>query len=189
MTEMEKALAGLEFIRGGKELREQRDAAEALCFQLNNTPPTDTEAREAILRQLLPDRGEGCYIKSPFICEYGIRIKVGKNFFANYNCKLIDGGQITFGDNVMVGPDCTFVTPDHPTDPGRRLAGYMIYKPITVGNNVWFGAGVTVCPGVTIGDDCAIGAGSVVVQDIPAGSIAVGNPCRVIRRVGETAED
>jgi len=102
MTEKEKALAGLEFIRGGKELRQQRDAAEALCFQLNNTPPADAEAREEILRQLLPDRGEGCYIKSPFICEYGTRIKVGKNFFANYNCKLIDGGQITFGDNVMV---------------------------------------------------------------------------------------
>lgn len=189
MTEKEKALAGLEFIRGGKELRQQRDAAEALCFQLNNTPPADAEAREEILRQLLPDRGEGCYIKSPFICEYGAYIKVGKNFFANYNCKLIDGGQITFGDNVLVGPDCTFVTPDHPTDPQRRLAGYMIYKPITVGSNVWFGAGVTVCPGVTIGDNCAIGAGSVVVRDIPAGCVAAGNPCRVIRRMGDTTEN
>lgn len=183
MTEKEKALAGLEFIRGGRELRQQRDAAEMLCFQLNNTPPEDTQAREDILCRLIPGRGEGCYIKSPFICEYGTYITLGKNFFANYNCKLIDGGQITFGDNVLVGPDCTFVTPDHPTDPQRRLAGYMIYKPITVGSNVWFGAGVTVCPGVTIGDDCTIGAGSVVVRDIPSGCVAAGNPCRVVRRL------
>ncbi len=119
MTEKEKALAGLEFICGGKELRQQRDAAEALCFQLNNTPPADAEAREEILRQLLPDRGEGCYIKSPFICEYGTYIKVGKNFFANYNCKLVDGGQITFGDNehilckALILWVCNFIT-DHP---------------------------------------------------------------------------
>ena len=125
----------------------------------------------------------GCYIKSPFICEYGTYITLGKNFFANYNCKLIDGGKITFGDDVLLGPDCTFVTPEHPVDPERRLAGYLTYKPITVGNNVWFGARVTVCPGVTIGDNCVIGAGSVVVKDIPANSVAVGNPCRVIRSV------
>ena len=183
MTEKEKALAGLEFMRGGKELREQRNAAELLCFQLNTTPPNETEKREAILRQLLPNAAEGLYIKSPFICEYGEYIFFGKNFFANYNCKIMDGGKITFGDNVLLGPDCTFVTCVHPTDPERRLAGYQQFRPITVGNNVWFGAGVTVCPGVTIGDDCVIGAGSVVVKDIPSGCVAVGNPCRVISKV------
>ncbi len=185
MTEREKALAGMEFIRGDKELKKQRDNAEMLCFRFNNTPPQDTEKREEIISKLIKNKAEGYYIKSPFICEYGDYISLGKNFFANYNCKLMDGGKITFGDNVLVGPDCTFVTAVHPVDPERRLAGYQIFKPVTVGNNVWFGAGVTVCPGVTIGDNCVIGAGSVVVKDIPADSLAVGNPCRVIRKATE----
>lgn len=182
MTEREKAMAGLEFVRGDLELKRQRERAELLCFTWNQTSPADRERRQEIRRQLLPHAGEDCYIKAPFLCEYGHLIYFGKNFFANYNCKMLDGGQITFGDNVMVGPDCTFVTATHPTDPERRLAGYQQFLPITVGNNVWFGSGVTVCPGVTIGDNCTIGAGSVVVKDIPAGSVAVGNPCRVIRR-------
>lgn len=183
MTEMEKALAGLEFVKGDKALRKRREYAEALCFRLNNTHPMDTEKRNEILRELIRDAKEGCFIKSPFLCEYGDYISLGRNFFANYNCKLIDGGKITFGDDVLVGPDCTFVTAEHPTDPQRRLEGRMMFKPITVGNNVWFGAGVLVCPGVTIGDNCVIGAGSVVVRDIPANCVAVGNPCRVIRSV------
>lgn len=183
MTNFEKALAGLEFMKGDPELRAQRDAAEMLCFQLNQTPPDETQMRESILRKLIPDAKAGCYIKSPFLCEYGSYISLGKNFFANYNCKLIDGGRITFGDDVLLGPDCTFVTAEHPTDPKRRLEGYMTFRPITVGNNVWFGAGVLVCPGVRIGDNCVIGAGSVVVKDIPANCVAVGNPCRVIRSV------
>lgn len=183
MTEREKALAGLEFIRGDKDLKKQRDRAEALCFRLNAASPEEQEKRNAILQELIGDIGEGCYIKSPFICEYGSYISLGKNFFANYNCKLMDGGRIAFGDHVLVGPDCTFVTADHAIDPERRLKGYQIFRPITVGNNVWFGAGVIVCPGVSIGDNCVIGAGSVVTKDIPANSVAVGNPCRVIRKV------
>ena len=186
MTEKEKALAGLEFVRGDKDLRKRREYAELLCFELNHTIPSDTEKRREILGRLLPMAGEDCYIKSPFLCEYGEYIVLGRNFFANYNCKLLDGGRITFGDDVLVGPDCTFVTAVHPVDPEKRLAGYQQFRPITVGSNVWFGAGVTVCPGVTIGDDCVIGAGSVVVKDIPAGHVAVGNPCRVIRKVTDS---
>lgn len=185
MTEKEKALAGLEFIRGDRDLKLRRDRAEELCFRYNNTSPADAETRSTIIRQLIPDAGENCTVKSPFCCDYGDFIKLGKNFFSNYNVKLIDGGPITFGDNVMVGPDCTFVTPSHAVDPEKRVAGYMIYKPITVGNNVWFGAGVTVCGGVTIGDNAVIGAGSVVVKDIPANCLAVGNPCKVLRQVKE----
>ena len=188
MTEREKALAGMWFIRGDKDLKARRDRAESLCFELNSTPPADTGRRSRLTKQLLPHAGEGCYVKSPFICEYGEYITTGTNFFANYNCKLMDGGRITFGDNVLIGPDCTFVTATHPTDPARRLAGWQIFKNITVGSNVWFGAGVTVCPGVTIGDDCVIGAGSVVVKDIPAGSVAVGNPCREVRPACEAGE-
>lgn len=186
MTEKEKALQGLEFRRGDPELKKQRDEAEQLCFQFNTTPPSDPEKRQAILRKLIKNAGENCVVKAPFVCEYGDYTTVGKNFFANCNCKLMDGGQITFGDDVLIGPDCTFVTVAHPTDPEKRRAGYQTFKPITVGNNVWFGAGVVVCPGVTIGDHCVIGAGSVVVKDIPANSVAVGNPCRVIREVSQS---
>lgn len=182
MTEKEKALAGMEFMRGDPQLKSQRDRAESLCFRLNSTPPEDAQTRQALLDALISDKKEGCYIKPPFICEYGDYITLGRNFFANYNCKLIDGAQITFGDDVLVGPDCTFVTAVHAVEPRRRLEGWMQFLPITVGNNVWFGAGVLVCPGVTIGDNCVIGAGSVVVKDIPANSVAVGNPCKVIRK-------
>lgn len=185
MTEREKALAGLKFIRGDKDLKKQRDTAELLCFEYNTTSPTDMDKREEILSQLIGNKGEGCYIKSPFICEYGSYITVGKNFFANYNCKLMDGGKITFGDNVLVGPDCTFVTATHPTNPQKRLDGWQQFRPITIGSNVWFGTGVTVCPGVTIGDNCVIGAGSVVTRDIPADAVAVGNPCRVVGKADE----
>ena len=185
MTEREKALAGLPFIRGDKDLKKQRDRAELLCFEYNSTNPLDSEKRGELLAQLMGNMGEGCYIKSPFICEYGIYITVGKNFFANYNCKLLDGAKITFGDNVLVGPDCTFVTAVHPANPTKRLAGWQQFRPITVGDNVWFGASVTVCPGVTIGDGVTIGAGSVVTKDIPANTVAAGNPCKVIRKADE----
>ena len=185
MTNKEKALAGLEFKRGDPDLKSKRDRAENLCFELNNTPPSDARRRQEILRTLIKDAKEDCYIKSPFICEYGEFITLGRNFFANFNCKLMDGGKITFGDNVLIGPDCTFVTATHPVEPDKRLAGYQQFKPITVGSNVWFGAGVTVCPGVTIGDNCVIGAGSVVVRDIPAGYVAAGNPCRIIRKASK----
>lgn len=183
MTEKEKALLGLEFRQGDPQLRQRRELAEKLCFAYNCLPPDDREKKQQILEELIPDQQEGCYIKSPFLCEYGEYISLGKNFFANYNCKLMDGGRITFGDDVRIGPDCTFVTVDHPLEAQRRRAGYQIFKPIAVGHNVWFGAGVTVCPGVTIGDNCVIGAGSVVVRDIPANTLAVGTPCKVIRQL------
>ena len=183
MTEKEKALQGLEFKRGDPELKRQRGAAEELCYAYNTAAPDETEKKQEILRQLIPNAGEGWCIKAPFVCEYGAYVSFGKNFFANCNCKLMDGGLITFGDDVLIGPDCTFVTVQHPTNPEKRRAGYQIFRPITVGNNVWFGAGVTVCPGVNIGDNCTIGAGSVVVRDIPANCVAAGNPCRVIRKL------
>lgn len=182
MSEKDKALAGLEFRRGDEELKKQRRRAEQLCFELNATAPQNEDKRESILRELIKNAQDFC-IKPPFICEYGDYIYLGRNFFANYNCKLMDGGKITFGDNVLIGPDCTFVTATHPTDPAKRLAGYQQFRNISVGSNVWFGAGVTVCPGVSIGDNCTIGAGSVVVRDIPANCVAAGNPCRVIRKL------
>ena len=185
MTEMEKARAGLEFIRGDGELRRIRERAEALCFRLNHTPPEQKDAIRRILEELIGSMGKNCMIKPPFLCDYGAFIVLGDNFFGNYGCKFVDGGTIRFGKDVLVGPGCTFVTVNHAVEPERRLGGVMQCKPITVGDNVWFGAEVTVCPGVTIGDNCVIGAGSVVVKDIPANAVAVGNPCKVVRYVDE----
>ena len=185
MTEMEKARAGLEFIRGDAQLRRIRERAESLCFQLNHTPPEEGEKRRSLLLELIPNQGQACSIKPPFLCDYGEFIILGDRFFANYGCKFVDGGTIRFGNDVLVGPGCTFVTVNHALDPERRLAGVMQCKPITVGDNVWFGAEVTVCPGVSIGDHCVIGAGSVVVKDIPPYSMAAGNPCKVLRKLRE----
>lgn len=185
MTEMEKARAGLEFIRGSEELRVIRERAESLCFRLNHTPPEARSKRQTLLRQLIPNQGEGCFIKPPFLCDYGEFIILGDRFFGNYGCKFVDGGTIRFGDDVLVGPGCTFVTVNHALESERRLQGVMQCKSITVGNNVWFGAEVTVCPGVTIGDNCVIGAGSVVARDLPSNAVAAGNPCKVLRYLSE----
>ena len=185
MTEGEKALAGLEFVKGDPELRIMRERAESLCWRYNHTPPEEGENRQALLRELLPGLGEGSTVKPPFLCDYGDFIRTGRNVFINYGCKLVDGGAITIGDDVLIGPGCTIVTANHAVDPVRRRKGYMRLKPVTIGDNVWIGAGVTICPGVTIGRDSVIGAGSVVVKDIPEDSVAVGNPCRVIGKAGE----
>lgn len=189
MTEREKALAGYLFMSGDPSLREERERAKDLCYELNLCKPSDQEKRREILRSLIGNIKGNFTITSPFYCDYGKYITIGNNFFANYDCKIIDGAQVTFGDDVRIGPNCCFATPNHALDPGMRQEGYQIYQPITVGNNVWFGAGVTVLPGVTIGDDVVIGAGSVVSRDIPAGVLAAGNPCKVIRPLQESDKE
>ena len=125
----------------------------------------------------------------PFWCDYGYRIEVGDNFYANHNTVMQDGGGIAFGDNVFIAPGCVFTTAEHPLDPEQRKKGLEIAKPIKVGNNVWIGSNVTVLAGVTIGDNTVIGAGSVVTGDIPSGVVAVGVPCRVMRRITEEDRD
>ena len=182
MTEGEKALAGQEFIKGDPMLRMMREQAESLCFRFNHTPPEERETREALLGELIPNRGEGCTVKPPFLCDYGSLIHMGKNVFINYGCKLVDGGEIRIGNDVLIGPGCTIVTANHATDPMKRKQGYMKLKGVTIGDNVWIGAEVTICPGVTIGKNSVIGAGSVVVGDIPENSLAVGNPCKLVRK-------
>lgn len=149
--------------------------------RFNDLPPEQEEARLALLRQLLGGCGERCKIIQPFFCDYGFHITVGEDFFANTNMCILDEAPVTFGNHVFVGPNCSFYTACHPLDVEHRNMGLEYSRPITVGDNVWFGGNVTVVPGVTIGNDCVIGAGSVVTHDIPAGMVAAGNPCRVIR--------
>ena len=188
MTEKEKSKRQMLYDANyDKELLQERAKAKDLCFAFNQTRPSDTKKQEEILQQLLGKTKGAFCIVAPFWCDYGYNIEIGENFFANHNTVILDCGKVTFGDNVFIAPDCGFHTAGHPIDAERRNQGLEYAYPITVGSNVWIGAGVHVLPGVTIGDNVVIGAGSVVVKDIPSNSVAVGNPCKVIRAI--TDED
>lgn len=183
-SEKEKCRKGqLYDANNDRELIEERQRCKEICFKYNRLSPLQTDQREQILRRLLGRTGAHFLIEQPFYCDYGYNIEIGENFYANVNCVILDGAKVTFGDNVFVAPNCGFYTAGHPFDVDQRNRGLEYAYPITVGNNVWIGAQVCVLPGVTIGDNCVIGAGSVVTRDIPPHSLAVGNPCRVIRRI------
>jgi len=170
--------------KGDMQAMKRMDECADLCYEYNSLRPSDVGGRAKKLAEIFGCEYEGVNIHPPFYCDFGTNIKLGKNFFANYNTILLDGAAITFGDDVLLGPNCGFYTNAHPVLPRQRKQ-FEYARPITVGSRVWFGAGVTVCPGVTIGDDCVIGAGSVVVRDIPSGTVAAGNPCRVLRPITE----
>ena len=168
-----------------KELINDRIAAKELCFEYNSTRPSDGEKQKELLKRLLGKTRENFCITAPFWCDYGYNIEIGENFYANHNLVILDGAKVTFGNNVFIAPNCGFHTAGHPIDAERRNKGLEYAYPISVGNDVWIGAGVQVMPGVTIGSNVVIGGGSVVVKDIPDNSVAVGNPCKVIRPITE----
>ena len=165
------------------QLLEERMRCKELCRDYNDLRPSQTDARASLLRRILGTVKGELLIEQPFYCDYGYNVHVGENFYANYNLVILDEAPVTFGDNVFIAPFCGFYTAGHPLDPAERNRGLEYARPISVGSNVWFGANVTVLPGVTIGDNCVIGAGSVVNKDIPAGTMAAGNPCRVIKSI------
>ncbi len=168
---------------GYPELLELLDRCHDACHRYNMMLPSDLEGRATLMRTLLGHTGERFKIISPFMCDYGFNIEVGEDFFANANLMILDEARVTFGDHVFLGPNCSFYTAGHPLDVEQRNRGLEYSLPITVGDNVWIGGNVTVVPGVTIGSNTVIGAGSVVTHDIPAGVLAAGNPCRVIREI------
>ncbi len=163
------------------EIRKCKDQ----CYRYNQLNPNDLEAQRKILSGLLGRMGENVIFTPPFWCDYGYNISVGDFFYSNHNLIITDGAEVTFGNNVFIAPNCCFTTAEHAIDPQQRRDGLEIAKPITVGNNVWIGAGVTVLAGVTIGDNSVIGAGSVVTKSIPGGVVAVGVPCKVMRKITE----
>lgn len=194
MTEKEKMLAGKIYNPSDKELASLRLQAHKLSKMYNDTFEDEEEKREQILKELVPDRKKGVFLQGPVQFDYGVFTSIGKNFYANFNFTVLDCCPVKIGDNVMIGPNVSIMTPIHPLRYQDRnmkeKADGTLYddeyaKPITIGNNCWIASCVTVTGGVTIGDGCVIGAGSVVTRDIPANSFAAGNPCRVIREITE----
>ncbi|MFJ4157536.1 sugar O-acetyltransferase [Pseudomonas sp. NPDC089752] len=167
------------------ELVAAREQAVLLTNQYNNAFSRPAGEREEILRQLLGSMGTAVHFEPTFRCEFGRHIHIGSNFYANFDCVMLDGGGITIGDNVLLGPRVGIYTSNHALDPAERAAGACFARPVNIGNRVWIGAGVHVNPGVTIGDGAIIGSGSVVTSDIPANVIAAGVPCRVLRPITE----
>ena len=167
---------------------EQMQCLTKLC-DYNLTRPYETEKREALLRELFAEIGEGCYIEPPLHANWGGRhVHLGKHVYANFNLTLVDDTHITIGDYTMIGPNVVIATGGHPILPSLRQEGYQYNAPVHIGKNCWLSAGVIVVPGVTIGDNTVVGAGSVVTKDLPANVVAAGNPCRVLRPINEHDE-
>lgn len=167
------------------ELVEARERTVFLTNEYNASFGKTREEREAILRKLLKSIGTGVHFEPTFRCEFGYNISIGNNFYANFDCIMLDGGGIEIGDNVLFGPRVGIYTSNHAADPWERINGACYAKPVKIGSNVWIGAGVYINQGVTVGDCAIIGSGSVVTRDIPANVIAAGVPCKVIREITE----
>ena len=180
--EWQKMLRGEVYEALHPEFLRRLENTRDLLWEYNSLRPSEEKRREEIIRNLLGSCGEKFHINQPFRCDYGCNVYIGENFFANFNLTILDEGEVRIGDNVFIGPNVSMYTACHPLNPEERNTGVEWAEPITIGDNVWIGGSVTILPGVTSGNNAVIGAGSVVSKDIPAGSLAVGNPCRVIRK-------
>ena len=161
----------------------ERLSCKKLCYKYNNLSPDKVRKRSQILNQILGKTGKVFLIEQPFMCDYGYNIEIGENFGSNHNLLILDSAKVVFGDNVMVGPNCSFITTKHPSSSDERKTGIQWAEPIIVHNNAWICSNVTVLAGVTIGENSIIGAGSVVTKDIPPNTFAVGIPCEAVRKL------
>lgn len=183
MTMKERRDAGLAYISDASIMEEQA-VCRKLLQKLNFMDRSDFDGIAEVVKELL-GKSEGAFINPPFYCDYGSHIEVGKNFFANYNCTILDVAKVKIGDYCQMAPNVSIYTAGHPVYPDTRNSMYEYGKEITIGDNVWIGGNTVICPGVHIGNNVVIGAGSVVTKDIPDWSIAAGNPCRVLRTITE----
>jgi maltose O-acetyltransferase len=167
------------------ELQAHHARAQELLERYNATRHAEREERERLLGEILGSAGPGVIIQPPFRCDYGEHIEIGAGTFVNYDCVMLDAAPIRVGAACQIAPQVQLVTATHPIDPEPRRLGWELAEPITIGDNVWLGAGAIVCPGVTIGSDTVVGAGAVVTRDLPSGVVAFGSPARVQRRIGE----
>lgn len=190
MTEKEKARLGLLYDANyDEELLAERRRCKELCFQFNQLSPLKELEQKEIIGKLFGKTKENFCVTAPFYCDYGYNIEIGENFYSNHNLVILDGAKVEIGDNVFIAPNCCITTAGHPINIDERNRGLEYAYPIKIGNNVWIGAGANILPGVTIGDNVTIGAGSVVNKSIPANSIAVGNPCKVIKTILDITKD
>ncbi|MEU0281887.1 MULTISPECIES: sugar O-acetyltransferase [unclassified Streptomyces] len=178
-----RMLAGEWYLPDDEELGAETERRFALCAAYNANGGAAPADRARILAELLGSVGEDVRIRPPFQCDYGTYISIGARTFINFNAVFLDAAPITVGSDVQIGPNVQLLTPTHELGAERRRAGWEKASPVTIGDNVWLGGGVIVCPGVTIGENTVVGAGSVVTKDLPAGVLAVGNPARVIREL------
>jgi len=177
-TEKQKMLRGELYFANDAELTADRTRAKGLCHDYNRHVTLDRARLEALFGY-----STDAYLEPPFFCDYGYNIRLGKNVYANHNLVILDGNEVTIGDNVFIAPNVVLTTASHPVDPATRISGLEFAKPIVLGVNVWIGANAVVLPGITIGANSTIGAGSVVTKSIPANCVAAGNPCRVLRQL------
>lgn len=182
-TEREKMLANQPYIALDPELKQMRAETQHLLYRFNSSLPDEVEKRHEIIPALFGAVGLNFVVEPPFRCDYGCHIYAKDNLYINYDCIILDCNKVYLGNNVLLAPKVQLYTAYHPLDPETRKSGVEMAAPITIGDNVWIGGSAIVCPGVTIGENTTIGAGSIVTKDIPANAIAVGNPCRVIRKV------
>ncbi len=185
MTEKEKMIKGLLYNPADDTLIEDRKNAHDLMHIFNNIIPSDIQTIKSTLEKLLPNANSNAYINQPFYCDYGYNIEIGKNFFANYNCTILDVSKVTIGDNVMFAPNVSIYTASHPIHFENRNSGYEFGAEVVIGNNVWIGGNSVVLPGVTVGDNVVIGAGSVVTKNFPENCVIGGNPAKIIRKITE----
>jgi maltose O-acetyltransferase len=183
-TEKEKMLSGENYFSNDKELTLDRNRVKKLLHKLNVVEYLMNGNARAILRELLPNAHKRIYIEPPFHCDYGYNIHLGEKVYFNVNCVVLDAAKVTIGSNVFIGPGVHIYTATHPTNAVERQT-VEFAKPVSIGNDCWIGGNAIIFPGVTIGDGCTIGAGSVVTKDIPANSLAVGNPAKVIKKLNE----
>lgn len=184
LTEKEKMLAGELYLASDPELIGERERAQRLLARFNALAGLDDGGESGrILKELLGAVGDNCSIQPAFRCDYGYNIRVGRNFFANYDCVILDVCRVQIGDNVMLGPRVGIYAATHPLEADVRVSMLESGRPVSIGDNVWIGGAALILPGVSIGSNAVIGAGSVVVKDIPEGVLAVGNPCRVLRKI------
>ncbi len=184
MTEKEKMLLGEIYNANyDEELIKERQIVKDLCYEYNKIKPSSINERKEKIKSILGKTKDNFLIEQPFVCDYGYNIEIGENFYANHNLVILDANKVKFGDNVFIAPNCGFYTAGHPINADMRNEGLEYAKPIEIGNDVWIGGNVVVLPGVKIGNNVVIGAGSIVNKDIPSNSVAVGNPCRVIKEI------
>lgn len=185
MNQKERMLAGLPYKAWLDGLSEERLENKLKVYEYNLLRPDETDKINELIKKILGKTGDRVFIEQPFHCDYGKNIEVGNNFFANYNCTILDVGKVIIGKNVQFAPNVSLYTAGHPIHPDSRNSGYEYGIGITIGDNVWLGGNVVVNPGVHIGNNVVIGSGSVVTKDIPDNVIAVGNPCKVIHQITE----